>query len=124
MKSKPGILISGLHGFNRGMAQYTHLIRASDDPKPRPRAERKGHQMSWLKDMNPNTLGQWTRAIYGLLADGVPRTFNRIVLELTGNLHTADVAFKKAPDQALWNLVARRKISHTLEAPILFGRSK
>jgi len=37
-----------------------------------------------------------------LLADGVPRTFGHIVLELSYNEYTADVAFATVADDALW----------------------
>jgi len=122
---KVGVIwVTGQYVDRSGLSRYTHLIRSADDPGGTPREMRKGHQLTWLKDMHPGTTDKWAKSIYKLLSDRVPRTFNRIVLELSHNLHTADVAFDKAPDHALWDLVVSRKISHTTAAPILFRRTR
>ena len=63
---------------------------------------------------------EWAATILEYMADGKPRTFNRLVLELTDYHHTADNAFKRGPDQAIWLLVQASQIEHTLEAPIQF----
>ena len=56
--------------------------------------------------------------IMELLADGRPRTFNAIGVKLLD--HTADTLFRSPYDQALWQLVEREAIEHTLDVPILF----
>lgn len=101
-----------------GLAQYTHLIRSPDDPERSPREARKGKETAWLRLTAKATRGAWKTSIAALLADGVPRTFNRIAVELSDM--TADVVFGKAPDQALWELVHEGAIEHTTKAPILF----
>lgn len=72
--------------------------------------------------MASSTRPRWRERIQKHLADGEPRTFNRICVEL-GDV-TADVAFEKAPDHALWELVAQGAVEHTMTAPILFRRTR
>jgi len=105
-----------------GAARYTHLIRAADDPKRISRSERKGNETRWRLDMR-GSAEQWEDEMLVLLGDGRPRTFNRIVLELTDGRYTADVAFEGAPDTALWQLVERGSLEYRAQAPVLFRLS-
>lgn len=100
-----------------GSAAFVHLIRHPKDPRrsPRPpggRAERAPHRR--LGAMDTDDLA---RQLLGLLADGVPRTFNRLAVELWDV--TADVVFETAADRALWRLVGP-VLEHSLVAPVLF----
>lgn len=108
-----------------GMFVYLHIVRGSDDPARRQRATERadagGDSQVWRKLFRKATTEQWRKAICDHLADGVPRTFNRIMVELADM--TADVAFDKAPDRALWELVEAGTLEHTLEAPIYFRRA-
>jgi hypothetical protein len=113
-----------LFADRRKQARYTHLIRSADDGEQETRSKRTCGALAWKLDFHPGTHDKWKALILELLADRTPRTFNRIVLELTGYVHTADTAFEKSPDHALWELVEERKISHTLQAPILFRRTR
>lgn len=56
------------------------------------------------------------------LGDGRPRTFNRLGVELFDL--TADVLFTTPVNTALWRLVERGLIEHTMEAPVLFRRPR
>ena len=49
-----------------------------------------------------------------------PITFNAAVLTASGFEYSADAAFEKAPERALWWLVDGGLIEHTLESPIRF----
>ena len=57
--------------------------------------------------------------ILALLADGVPRTFNRIGVELYDQ-EALDSRRPRSPRS--WRLVAEKQVEHTIEAPILFRR--
>jgi len=104
-----------------GMHQYVHLIRAPHDPERRSREERRSldpeSSTSWRR---MGTEEQWRDRIRAHLADGEPRTFNRIAVELADM--TADVATSGPADPALWSLVRDGEVEHTTEAPIYFRR--
>lgn len=111
----------------RGPSAYVHLIRAPGDPERRARAKSLGGPGNNDKASE----GHWSKlppaeecaeAITALLADDVPRTFNRIAVELWDK--TADVAFGQGPDHGLWLLVERGDVEHTLTAPVLFRRRR
>ena len=100
------------------IAVYLHLIRGQGDPErsPRPiggRLDRAPH-----RTLEEVPVEKCRDDIMGLLADGRPRTFNAIGVELLD--HTADTLFRSPYDQALWQLVEREAIEHTLDVPILF----
>ena len=100
------------------IAGYLHLIRGEGDPErsPRPvggRIDRAPHRT--LADVS---VEKCCEDIIGLLADGRPRTFNAIGVELLD--HTADTLLGSPYDEALWQLVERGAIEHTLDVPILF----
>lgn len=114
----PEEFIRGVQVDRTGVSRYVHLIRAPDDPVRSPRP--KGGQA----DRFPHrTLGEipverCADMILALLADGAPRTFNAICIELFDK--TADIALGSPFDRALWRLVAAGRLEHTLTAPILF----
>ena len=101
-----------------GIAQYLHIIRAGDDPErsPRPLGGRKDRAPH--RTLAETPISTCEAQILGLLGDGVPRTFNRIGVELLD--HTADTLMGSPYDDALWNLVDRAELEHTLDTPILF----
>lgn len=105
-----------------GPAQYTVLIRAPWDPERRPREVRQAEMgkeaaavawQAWRK-APPE---EWRARIVAHLADGVPRTFNRIAVELVDA--SADVVGDTA-EAGLWLAVERGEIWWTNEAPIHF----
>lgn len=103
---------------------FTHIVRSPADPQQETREQRraklgKGASTQWKK-LSGGRVKEWEARILEVLADGVPRTFNAIVLEATGGTHTADVASDKDPDKALWSLVESGRVEHTDEAPVLF----
>lgn len=98
------------------MSRYVHLIRDKSDPE---RAQRGPipTPFAWRR-INDAPPEQWADAIVAHLTDGMPRTFNRIALELT--TMTADVAFDTTLDKGLWLAVGAGRLLLTLEAPIFF----
>lgn len=106
----------------KGIAAYLHLVRADDDPEraPRPKTGTRAHK---TRDRQPHITfdkqspEHWAAVILKYLQDGKPRTFNRIGVELWDK--TADVLSDNV-NAGLWQLVADRKIEHTLEVPVLF----
>lgn len=104
-----------------GAAAYTHLIRAADDPvrSGAERSERRGwNAQDSRRRLNARSVAYHAQLIRRHLADGQARTFNRIAVELYDK--TADVVFTTRVNEALWLLVERREIEHTMSAPILF----
>tara|TARA_R110002073_G_scaffold322027_3_gene498463 strand:- start:3298 stop:3723 length:426 start_codon:yes stop_codon:yes gene_type:complete len=118
--SAAAVWVTGSAVSREGLAAFVHIIRSPRDPERLSRSERKGSETTWKADLRASSKGAWLERIGAHLADGVPRTFNRIVLEVSGYQYTADVAFKTAADEALWELVAAEQMEHTLAAPILF----
>jgi hypothetical protein len=102
-----------------GMAAYVHLQRAIGDPERSPREARgKGNATAWRQRFANGTVPAWRDAILEHMRDGKARTFNRIAVELADA--TADVVFGKAPDVALWMLVADGLLGFTPHAPVFF----
>lgn len=98
-----------------GLAAYTHLIRSAHDGARETREVRHARigvaagVIEWRK-LEQGNVDEWASAIEALMRDGQPRTFNGIVLELTDAKCTADTAFGKDPDDALWKLVEARTL--------------
>lgn len=101
-----------------GMPQYLHIIRAGDDPERSPRPPGGREDRAPHRTLAETPIATCEAEILALLADGVPRTFNRIGVELLD--HTADTLLGSPYDEALWNLVDRAELEHTLDTPILF----
>ena len=109
---------------DRSEAPFAHLIRWRWDP-PETKArgsvvesgERRARRAAgW--ETRIGTPEEWAPKIDGLLADGQPRTFNRIAVELIGA--TADVMFETALDVALWSLVERERVAWACEEGAVF----
>jgi hypothetical protein len=112
--------VTGRYADRSGMAKYLHLVRAPGDPERRPRpkggvAERAPH-----RKLGRTSAAKWEPLLLAALEDGEPRTFNRLGVELFDL--TADVICTTPVDTALWNLVDRGLLEHTMELPILFRR--
>ncbi len=65
--------------------------------------------VEWRK-LEQGKVDEWASAIVALMSDGQPRTFNGIIIDLTDARCTADTAFGKDPDLALWKLVEARTL--------------
>lgn len=76
--------------------------------------------LNW-KDLNRRGLVSWKEAIWRILEDGDPRTFNHIMVEVCDR--TADFCAGRAPETALWDLVYAKLIEHTTGSPLFFRRS-
>ena len=107
-----------------GMYAYVELIRGPDDPKRSPRVPvgdpRSDTMALWRKELLKSTVADWIPRVLFLLADGVPRTLNRIAVELLDK--TADVVAGTPLPETLWTLALRSELHFTTEAPILFRR--
>jgi len=114
----PRHFVRGVAVDRSGMAQYLHIIRAADDPErsPRPKGGRKDRFPH--RTLAETPIPTCEAQILGLLADGQVRTFNRIGIELLD--HTADTLMNSPYDVALWILVERGALEHTLDYPVLF----
>lgn len=108
-----------------GLRAYLHIVRAPDDPD-RSAGPREGGPRR--KDSAPHTTANRSSVqdhgaeILAHLADDVPRTFNRICVEVWDK--TADIFYGTKVDAALWALVATGQIEHTNRVPILFRRKR
>jgi hypothetical protein len=102
---------------------YTHMIRASDDPERSDRSVRGGRgrdddaETRVVRKVHRMPAAEARAKILELVADGEPRTFNRICVELWDI--TADIA-GPAITRALFDLVEEKRLQHTNEAPILW----
>ena len=103
-----------------GLDSFLHLVRSPSDPTRLSREGRKGRECAWKHDLRKSSKGRWLAGMQELLSDGQPRTFNRIVLELSSYEYAADVAFGTVADDALWELVGAEALEHTLATPVLF----
>ncbi len=107
-----------------GIATYTIAIRAPDDPERVDRAPSLGgstggeEKIAALKVLRKAPVAKWREQILAHLADGVPRTFNRIGVELCDR--TADNLLGSSAEDALWSAVEDGLVEHTMTAPILF----
>lgn len=101
-----------------GAAAYAHIVRGPFDPQRSPRPGRRGGRGADAWKAKVADPAAWRERIVGLLLDGTPRTFNAICVELADV--TADVAFREAPDQALWELVEWRLLQWSARSPVRF----
>jgi hypothetical protein len=99
-----------------GASAYVHLIRAEDDPDETMARGAGKREVGWWKRIGTDE--EWAAKIAAHMEDGVPRTANRIAVELTGT--TIDIFFGKAPDAGLWLAVERGELAWTATAPIRF----
>lgn len=113
-----GPFVTGRVVDRKGAATYVHLIRAPDDPERSPRPKGGVRDRAPHRTLSKQPAAFWEPEIVAALADGVPRTFNRIGVERFDL--TADVLFTTSVNKALWSLVERGILEHTLVAPILF----
>jgi len=102
--------------------KYLHLIRSGDDPDTF--HHRFRHEFPRYREQDVYAIecvpeDEWAGQILDLLADGTPRTFNRIAIELAGVVSAT--AFDTSLDHALWALVECGSIEHTYAAPIAFS---
>ncbi len=114
----PRDFVRGASVDRTGMARYLHIIRAAGDPERTPRPKGGRQDRAPHRTLAAASPVACEAEILELLADGEARTFNRIGVELLD--HTADTLMGSPYDTALWTLVARDELEHTLDAPVLF----
>lgn len=105
-----------------GPGLYTIIIRGPNDEERMTRKERQelwGEEsaLRWTRidDRSPE---EYAAAFIELLEDETPRTFNQLVLEVTGYGFTADQAFGRNPFWGLRQAVADGRLMITNQAPI------
>lgn len=104
---------------------FHHVARAADDPERRTRKQRRDElgrhtAVHGWRQLAKEPREAWAARIREHLADGEPRTFNRIMVELADT--TADIAYMTPADAGLWELVAGGEVEHTARIPLLFRR--
>ena len=110
--------VTGWRPCTCGHAQYTIMIRSPEDPErsPRPRGGRKDRAPH--RALAKTTPDHWESDILSALHEFGPCTFNAMSVFLLDK--TADITGGTPLEEALWRLACERRISFTLEAPILF----
>lgn len=104
--------------YTRPTDQYIIMIRASDDPDRRPRP------VGGQEDRTPHhtfarmEVPELKKVLYAHLHDGVPRTLNRMGVELWDK--TGDIIGGTKVEAALWELCLEGNVAFSLETPILF----
>jgi hypothetical protein len=100
-----------------GGLQFVACVWAPGDPD---RSPRDGSDMGalWRKALKAQTVEEHEAVILAHLADGKPRSFNRICVELYDK--TAVAMLDLPPDEALWSLTDKGLVEHTNVAPILW----
>lgn len=98
-----------------GLDVYIHLVRGPDDPERGPRV--RGQELAWRKKLSGDP-EPWKKVLYDTLKKEGPMTFNKLALLTSG--YTADVVAGKAPDKALWQLVAEGRVKFTNDSPVIF----
>lgn len=106
-----------------GINIYVHLIRGSEDPERTPRREAGDHLRDtlslWRRRLMKDSAETWAERILAYLsADELPRTFNRIAVEMIDK--TADIVHGSPFEDGLWLLVERKQVEHTIAAPVYF----
>ena len=112
------VFVTGRYADRSGAQVYLHLVRAPDDPERSPRPRGGQPDRAPHRTLAKRKAADWEPVLLEALADGQARTFNRIGVELFDL--TADVLCTTPVDEALWNLVHRGLLEHTLQIPILF----
>lgn len=98
---------------------YTHMIRSLEDPPRSDRPGRGDYVIAKWKKQHSRAVAEFEAEVLTYLSDGRARTFNHISVTLYD--YTADVAGPNMTD-AVFNLVERGKIEHSLQAPIRFRK--
>lgn len=114
--------MTGPTADRRGLAKFTHVARAHDDPERTDirllPEELRDRTATWRRGLAKRDPVEFRAPIHALLADGAARTFNAIGVLLLDK--TADNLMDLPPDVALWTLVADGLVEHTVAGPILF----
>ena len=108
-----------------GMNAYIAIIRGPDDPKrspgPAEGAARRKDSAPHLT-LKKTSAEAWAKQIAGHMNDGVPRTLNRIGVEMIDK--DSSIVFKSPFEDAVWLLVERGVLEYTNEAPVYFRKRK
>jgi len=104
-----------------GLHQYVVLIRDWRDPQRRLRGSEQGDVAPHLT-LRKTPAATWAEQIAKHMEDGVPRTFNRIAVELLDK--TADVVSTTPFLDGLWLLVEKQVLEYTPRAPVYFRKVK
>jgi hypothetical protein len=114
----PLAFVRGVPVDRTGLAGYAHLVQDEADParSERPVGGRKDRMP--LRTLALTTVDHWRDRLLAHLADGEPRTFNRIGVELLD--HTADMLYRTVVDRALWSVVDEQLLEHTWTVPVFF----
>jgi hypothetical protein len=101
-----------------GIYAYTTLIRGDDDPERKPRPPGGQLDKTPHHSIARRLILDIKEEILAHMQDGIPRTMNRIGVELWDK--TADILFQTNVERAMWQLVEDEALAFTMEAPVLF----
>jgi hypothetical protein len=107
-----------MHRPAEGPEFRTHLERASGDPSRSKKSKVDLSEKIRQRLLDSRSVEQWSEIIYDHLLDGLPRTFNRLMVELCDL--NSETCYQTNPDAALWSLLERGKLLRTTEAPLYF----
>lgn len=109
------------------LQRFTTMIRGPKDPICTAERKRNNNEplaalgaLSW-KEISKVSVVDWKKAIWRVIGDGEPRTFNQICIEVCDR--TADICSGHTIEWALWDFVLAKVVEHTSWAPILFRKS-
>lgn len=102
-----------------GANAFIALVRDPRDPvrKPRPPTGTP-RDTAPHRTIAKTPMDLWAHEIEEHLKDGIPRTMNRIAVEMLDK--TADIVFQTPFERGLWYLVERERVEFTNDAPIYF----
>ena len=105
--------------YRAGLHFYIDLIRAKDDPKRQLRGKEAGDVAPHLT-LKKTSREDWAGFILEHLSDYVPRTLNRIAIEMVDK--EANVVMGTPFHEGLWLLVERGQVEYTQRAPVRFRK--
>lgn len=105
--------------LDRTTTPCAHLRRAKGDPRARARDDRAA-LVAWRRAVNDAGPGPMIVRVGEHMADGAPRSFQRLAVELLGR--DGVDAFGTAFDEAVWLLVEEGLLEHTTTLPMVFRR--
>lgn len=104
--------------YTRPTDQYLIMIRAEGDPERRPRPVGGQVDRTPHHTFSKMQIPELKAVLYTHLYDGIPRTLNRIGVELWDK--TADITSGSRVEEALWELCMEGLVEFSAETPILF----
>ena len=113
---------SGARPVTAGDLQYVIMIRHPEDPGRRPRPKGGQEDKTPHRTIAKMDIEEIKKVLLEQLSDGEPRTLNRLGVEIWDK--TADITSGTKVEEALWQLVERSILEHTMKAPVMFRKKE